>query len=107
MRPLVPPAPIARSGLAMLAQNRTERRFILQSNRAQNRRSVRLISRFGGPTNGKRIDTCGRGRVASTNLNYRINPSEASVTPINARPDLGTPAPEPAIDAGATRDAGL
>jgi hypothetical protein len=39
-RPASTTAQIARSGLALLAQSRTERRVSRQSNRAQNRRSV-------------------------------------------------------------------
>jgi hypothetical protein len=43
------------------------------------------------------------GRMASDKLNFHITPSEASVTPIDASSDQGTPAPERAICARVVR----
>jgi hypothetical protein len=56
-----------------------------------------------GDTAVESLGTLLVGRMASDKLNFHITPSEASVTPIDASSDQGTPAPERAICAGNDR----
>jgi hypothetical protein len=74
MRPLVPPEPIARSGLAMPAQSRTERRFSRQSNRAQNRRSA--LPAGGMPVRSRRCRTADRAEATRTERAHRMSADE-------------------------------